>query len=195
MNESFSLMKLSIAGGIALIALGWFFSILISEENCQRIIAFGTILGSVVGVFGLCFIGYQAIQLRKSLDIQSSEMRLQLNRHQLESRPYLYLDIKLINNGMWRNHEEAAWFGGGDLHFKNRGKVPATILKGQYIVESDVHDSNFQEWFEEAYGGFPGPNTVFPDQNSVIVPCHPVIGGKSDFPKMFYIGAVVPYKV
>jgi hypothetical protein len=178
--------------GIAGLAL--LLDVIITGSNANKYNAIGTILAALVGIAALVFIGYQASQLKASVDLQGKQIQAQGEEFRLERRPYLYLHLPLDEVRVWRNVKERAWFGGGNLRFRNVGKDPATITETSYMVASDVAGSvDFVGWFEEAYGGFPDIKTVFPGQEDAKVPCHPVISSGNKKPKLLYIGAVVSY--
>jgi len=180
----------------------------ITESNANKYSAIGTLLAAVVGIFALFFIGYQAVQLRKSVDLQLDQIEfissqttqlrrsveLQAKEFLLEHRPYLYIHLPSNEVEVGYNEQERAWFGGGELRFRNVGKDTATITETNYMVASDTAGVvKFREWFEKDYGGFPDITNVFPGQEDVRVPCHPEISTSGKRPKLLYIGAVVSY--
>jgi len=179
---------------LGIVGLALLLNVVITASNANKYNAIGTILAALVGITALLFIGYQASQLKTSVDLQRKQIQAQAEEFKLERRPFLYLHLPLDKVGVWRNVAERAWFGGGNLRFRNVGKDPATIIKTRYMVASDVAGSvDFVGWFEKAFGGFPDIKTVFPVQEDAQVPCHPIISPGNKKPKLFYIGAVVSY--
>ncbi|MCK4391162.1 MAG: hypothetical protein KAV83_13100 [Desulfobacterales bacterium] len=163
-----------------------------TEPVARKFVVLGTVFGALGTVGAFFFVGYQAIQLEKSVKLQTDQIELQAEEYHLEKRPYLYVHLK--NVAVWKRKSDGPWFGGGRLYFKNQGRVPARVIKTQYMVASDQRgNTDFVNWFEEAYGGFPDVKTVFPDQQDAFVPCHPIIGETGITPKLFYVGAVIMY--
>jgi hypothetical protein len=170
---SFSLILLGFVGAFA------FLVFVINHQNADKYTAVGTILAAIGTVGAFIFIGYQTVQLKNEFDLQH--------------RPYLYVHLPQPIVGF--NPTEKAWFGGGNLFFKNVGKDPATVTDTQYMVASDrMGIIKFVEWFERDFGGFPDIKTVMPGQEDAQVPCHPVISPADQKPRMFYIGAVITYR-
>lgn len=158
---------------------------LVPGFNYQRVSAIGTLLGALGAVIGLFFIGYQALQVKASLNLQR-------RAHKLETRPYVYARLEgfALTEGKKGAHH---WFGGGNLYLRNESKIPASIIpnESQFMVASDESGViEIVEWFEKAVGGFPYVTTVFPNQNDAFVPLHPIIGKK---PTLLYIGALIAY--
>jgi hypothetical protein len=193
------------------VALAFMLETLIRTENANKysalgamLAAFGTIIAALGGIGAFFFVGYQAAQLAESVNLQGEEFAL-------EHRPYLYLDLELtkqpflyyqtkegIQNlnlfGIWPNKNENAYFGGGDLYFRNAGKDPATITRTEYRVRSDQRrDLDFVKWFQDAAGGFPDIKTVMPNQQGLRVPCHPIVSEGAKVPKLLFVGAVISY--
>jgi hypothetical protein len=209
--------KMGIIIGLAVIGLLCLFlaaafalEVLIKTSNADKYTALGTILAAIAtiiaaigGIAAFFFVGYQAVKLGESVNLQREEFSL-------EHRPYLYTELKLTNQplslkingkfaqvnleGIWRNEKENAYFGGGDLYFRNVGKDPATITKTEYRVRSDARrDLDFVQWFKEAYGGFPDITSVMPNQQNLRVPCHPIVSLTAEAPKLLFVGAVISY--
>ncbi len=169
--------------GVAGLAL--LLDVVITAINAEKYSAIGTILAAIVAIPALFFVGFQAMQLRKSVD-------LQVDAFQLEHRPYLFLQLPQVS--VWRNDPEGGWFGGGDLRFKNVGKDPATITTTRYMVASDTRgEIDFVGWFEKEFGGFPDIKMVFPGQEDARVPCHPNISPGDKKPRLLFVGAVISY--
>jgi hypothetical protein len=217
MSALWSAQKLGIIIGVILICIIGLFvgatlllDILIKTSNANRysaigtfLAAIGTILAALGGIGAFFFVGYQALQLGESVNLQRDEFAL-------EHRPYLYLELELTNQllvfklndqsiqvnlkGIWPNINKTAYFGGGDLFFKNVGKDPANIIKTEYRVRSDLlRDLDFIQWFKDAYGGFPDITSVMPNQQNLRVPCHPSVSTGPTAPKLVFIGAVISY--
>ena len=219
MIELWSSHKFGIViGGIVVCLLGFFvfatifLDMIIKTPNASKYTAIGTILAAIgtivaaiVGLAALCFVGYQAIHLKKSVDLQREEFAL-------EHRPYLYVELKLqeeklsselngkafevLLTGIWPTDKKLGYFGGGDLYFRNVGKDPATITQTKYIVHSDVNkDLDLVEWFKNATGDFPDITSVMPNQQNLRVPCHPIVSHPTsgEAPKLLFIGAVISY--
>ena len=123
--------NLELAIGIGLIVLGvvgliFVLDAVLTADNASKYAALATILAAVVGIPTLVVVGYQAVQLKHSVDVQRRQSQLQADAFELEHRPYLHLQLE--NYVLEQNPDEAnAWFGGGDCVFKNVGKDPATI--------------------------------------------------------------------
>ena len=159
----------------------------INESNANKYGTIGTILAALVGMFALFFIGYQSEQLRNQIKLQTDEFHL-------EHRPYLYIHLPPDQLKVWYDEGERAWFGGGNLRFRNVGKDPASIIKTKYMIASDTAgEVDFVAWFERDAGGFPDIKNVFPGQEDAQVPCHPEISTGGKRPKLLYIGAVISY--
>lgn len=164
----------------------------ITKQNAEKYSAIGSILLAIVGIPTLFFLGYQTMQLKRSVDIQSTQNTIESTKFDLEQRPYVYLKLNKLS--VTPNQSEGGWFGGGDLQFINVGKEPATILQTDYMVASDIRGKiDFVKWFKEAYGDFPDIKTVFPGQEDASVPCHPLISSLNPRPKMLYVAAVISY--
>ena len=203
------LIKLAIAMLLFYIAAVVFLSIKLNQNNAGVFQAYGTILAALVGIPALLFVGYQALQLRNSVNQQKQQTELQREEFALEHRPYLFVELQLIEKtmivdspdetfrraslqGIWP--KDTVYFGGGDLYFRNAGRDPATITKTEYRVRSDVRrDLDMVKWFKDEYGGFPDVTSVMPGQKNLRVPCHPIIGNKKEPPKLLFVGAVISY--
>ncbi|MBW1796015.1 MAG: hypothetical protein JRJ38_16595 [Deltaproteobacteria bacterium] len=173
-----------------LICLGIF---KIREKNAQKIIAIGTLLMGIPAIGALCVLTYQTSQLKSSIDLQTRSIEIQTERFNLEKRPYLWVELKKrhIATGAV---EKRSIFGGGNLHYYNKGEVPAGDIKLEFIVESDIIRTNeLDKWFKEARGGFPQIKTVFPNQSDLYVGLHPFIGNMGNLPKLIFIGALITY--
>lgn len=172
----------------------YFFCLLLNEKikenNANKYSAISTVMAALVGIFALFFIGYQTLQLRKSVNLQRQEFAL-------EHRPYLYLNIpadKLTLCNPITIDGCDAWFGGGPLYFRNIGKDPATIITTQYMIASDTSgEIKLVEWLNEEFGGFQDIKVVFPDQEDQSVMLRAMIAPKNTPPKLLFIGAVISY--
>jgi hypothetical protein len=215
MLELWSDHRIGICIGVIVIGLLCLFvgaalilEMLIKTSNASKynalgtlIAAIGTVLVAIGGIGALLFVGYQAVKLGESVNLQREELTL-------EHRPYLYVELELtkeivmINgkpsnanfNGIWPNKEEGAYFGGGDFYFRNVGRDPATITKTEYRVRSNLkRKADFVKWFKDYYGGFPDITSVMPNQNKLKVTCHPIVSSIAEAPKLLFVGAVISY--
>ncbi len=157
--------------------------------------------GIATSVILVLLIGVQSSNIKTQTDKMVEQTKIFKDSYKVEHRPYLYLDLRDINDinlrgiSVWRNFPGSGWYGGGNLHFINTGKEPATIINSKYMVASDRKgDTNFIEWFQNAYGGFTDVSVVMPNQEDVHVPCHPIIADGNERPRLLYIGATITYK-
>ena len=193
MSGFFSSYKFTMSAGLLLTGLviagvGFFFLLdtVITADNAEKYSAIGTLLAAFIAMPALGVIVFQSYQLKNSVDVQAKDSNL-------SHRPHVYLEFKLHNPPVWQTNA-GSWFGGGDLYFRNSGKSPATIIYKDYMVASDRSGViDFVGWHEKDHIGFPDIKVVFPNQDGVKVPCHPIISGEEK-PRLLYISAVIHYK-
>lgn len=207
MMELWSGHKFGIAFGIIVVSLLALFAgaailleVLIKTSNVSKytaigtvIAAIGTIVAAIGGIGALYFVGYQAIHLKRSVDLQGDQIRAQSEEFHLDRRPYLYVELRDLR--IWKNPIEKNWFGGGDIYFMNVGQDPATIVDSQYVACSDVtrDSADLKNWFERDFAGFPEIKTVMHGQENLRVAVHPIVGPGDKQPKLLYIGGVISY--
>lgn len=151
-------------------------------------------VGIAVNVAVVTFIGMQSSDIKTQTNILKDS-------YEAEHRPYLYLDLRHTNDknqrgvSVWEHPSKSGWYGGGDLHFINVGKVPASIISTKYIVASNQKgDTKLIEQFRKEYGEFTDVKVVMPNQEDVKVSCHPIIVDGNENPQLLYIGATITYK-
>ena len=165
---------------LGVVGLAFVLDWLIKFSSPETYTAIGTMLLALVAIPALFFAGLQARSL--------------LDAFNLEKRPYLYVFLVPLEINLGPSPDSRNIFGGGKLHFRNEGPIPASDIKAEYVVASDVNrDIALEEWFQDALGGFPHVRTVYPRQNDQYVYLHPTIGSLEKRPKVLFVGAVISY--
>jgi hypothetical protein len=161
----------------------------INEDNFNRYAAMGTFLSAGFALIALIFFIFQTTKIIDAFD-------LQLKTFNVENRPYLHAVLNPSDSNpntlaIAQNKDDKTMLhAGGYLSLKNKGKVPATIIKAEYKVVSDeAPEQDIVKYFEKR-GGFPHINVVFPDEVVSRVFLNPQVGRR---PQLVQVWAKVVY--
>lgn len=168
----------------------------------SSVIRFSTLLGAVATAIMAGFIWMQSIKIKEQADAinnQTASIKQQtdiaLQRHLLENRPYLYIDIKPT---VGFDESGDSFYSGAEIKYRNSGLFAASDIETEAKVGSDITITgliDMTEWYQRVYHDYPYVKTVFPNQDIPERKYTPNIGSKkSGLPEFVYIGVRIHYK-
>ena len=124
-----------------------------------------TMLAQIATISVVVILIVQSCELKKSIDLQTESIDLQIKEMELEKRPYLYIEPTILQS--WRTAKDQHIRT--EFVMKNVGKIPASDIDYHWVINDgfekrptpmEVYKEEFKEEVEEI--NF--PQTLFPGQ-------------------------------
>lgn len=125
----------------------------------------------------------------QTVQAQTKALNAQIEQFQLDKRPYL--SVEFINYDFRPRKQEKDILFGAFMNFQNRGRLPASNIKPNYLVCDDrSRCDDFRKWHRDFLGGFPDPTFVPSDGTVGPITYTP---GISENANLACIGILVAY--
>lgn len=125
---------------------------------------------------------------------KSAETQITLSKKQSEFELRPYVSMNLINFGAGPIPELNAFSIGGEISFNNYGKVPASKIKTNYYITTDVDPGNrydsLNDYAECNWGGLKKISFLGPNEREKVA----LTMDLSPVTKLYYINGIVSYE-